>query len=41
MLKLMLQYFWPSEVKSQLTGKDPIAGKEKKGKGLAEDEMAR
>ena len=29
MLKLKLQYlFWPSEEKSQLTGKDPDVGKD-------------
>ena len=40
-LKLKLQYFWPSDVKSQLTGKDPEAGKDcrHKEKGMTEDEM--
>ena len=28
MLKLKLQYFWPPDVKSQLTGKDWDAGKD-------------
>ena len=28
MLKLKLQYFWPPDAKSQLTGKDPDAGKD-------------
>ena len=28
MLKLKLQYLWPSDVKSQLIGKDPDAGKD-------------
>ena len=34
---------WPPDVKSQLTGKDPDAGKDwrQKEKGAAEDEMAR
>ena len=34
---------WPPDAKSQLTGKDPDAGKEcrQKEKGVAEDEMAR
>ena len=34
---------WPSDVKSQLIGKDPDAGKDwrSKEKGVAEDEMAR
>ena len=39
MLKLKLQYFWPTEVKSRLIS--PNAGKEKKGKRAAEDEMVR
>ena len=39
MLKLKLQYFWPTEVKSWLIS--PNAGKEKKGKGAAEDEIFR
>ena len=32
---------WPPDVKSQLTGKDPDAGKDKrqKKKSMAEDEM--
>ena len=32
---------WPPDVKSQLTGKDPDAGKDcrQKEKGVAEDEM--
>ena len=32
---------WPPEVKNQLTGKDPDAGKDgrQKEKGVAEDEM--
>ena len=28
MLKLKLQYFWPSDAKSRLIGKDPDAGKD-------------
>ena len=34
---------WPPDAKSQLTGKDPDAGKDwrPKEKGLAEDEMVR
>ena len=28
MLKLKLQYPWPPDVKSRLTGKDPDAGKD-------------
>ena len=28
MLKLKLQYFWPSDVKSRLIGKDPDAEKD-------------
>ena len=39
MLKLKLQYFCPTEVKSRLIS--PNAGKEKKGEGAAEDEMFR
>ena len=41
MLKLKLQYFWPPDVKSWLTGKDPDAGKDwwQKEKGMTEDEM--
>ena len=33
---------WPPDVKNQLTGKDPDAGKDwgKEEKGMAEDEMA-
>ena len=33
--------FWPSDVKSRLAGKDPIAGKDwgKEKKGATEDEM--
>ena len=33
---------WPHDVKSQLIGKDPDAGKDwgQKGKGVTEDEMA-
>ena len=39
MLKLKL-ILWPPDGKSQITGKDPIAGKEwrQKEKGVAEDE---
>ena len=35
------QIIWPPDVKSQLTGKDPDAGKDcrQKEKGVAEDEM--
>ena len=35
--------FWPSDVKSQLTGKDLDAGKDwrQKEKGMTEDEMVR
>ena len=35
--------FWPPDVKSWLTGKDPDAGKDwrQMEKGLAEDEMVR
>ena len=41
MLKLKLQYFWPSDAKSGLIGKDPDAGKDwnQKEKGTTEDEM--
>ena len=41
MLKQKLQYFWPPDAKSQLTGKDPGAGKDRRQeeKGTAEDEM--
>ena len=28
MLKLKLQYFWPPDAKSRLTGEDPDAGKD-------------
>ena len=40
MLKLKLQS-WPPDAKSQLTGKDPDAGKDggQEGKGMTEDEM--
>ena len=40
MLELKLQ-LWPPDVKSQLTGKDPDAGKDwrQKEKGVAEDEV--
>ena len=39
MLKLKLQCFWPPDVKSRLTGKDPDAGKEwGKGEEATEDE---
>ena len=43
MLKLKLQYFWLLDAKSQLTGKDPDSGKDRrpKEKGIAEDEMVR
>ena len=41
-LKLKLQYFWPSDVKSWLTGKDPDTGEDwKKKKRVTEDEMVR
>ena len=42
MLKLRLQ-LWPPDVKSQLNGKDPDAGKDgkQKKKVTAEDEMVR
>ena len=41
MLKLKLQYFWPPDAKSQLTGKDPNPGKDwrQEEKGTAEGEM--
>ena len=41
-LKLKLQYFWPPDMKSWLTGKDPDAGKDwrQKEKWVTEDEMA-
>ena len=40
-LKLKLQIFWPPDVKSQLIGKDPDAGKDwgQEEKGVTEDEM--
>ena len=40
---LKLQYFPLSSVKSQLTGKDPDAGKDRgqEEKGMTEDEMVR
>ena len=43
MLKLKLQYFWPSDVKSQLTGKDSGARKDgrQEEKGMTDDEMVR
>ena len=42
MVKLKLQYFGPPDAKSQLTGKDPDAGKcrRQEEKGITEDEMA-
>ena len=40
MLKLKLQVLWPSDAKSQLIGKDPDAGKDRRQeKGTTEDEM--
>ena len=40
MLKLKLQYFWPSDMKSWLIGKDPDAEKDwRQEKGMTEDEM--
>ena len=33
MLKLKLQYFWPPDANSWLTGKDPDAGKDKRAGG--------
>ena len=41
MLKLKLQYFWPPDAKSWLTGKHPDAGKDwgQEEKGATEDEM--
>ena len=41
MLKLKLQYFWPPDVKSWFTGKDPDAGKDWRWeeKGTTQDEM--
>ena len=40
-LKLKLQIFWPPDMKSQLIGKDPDAGKDwgQEEKGVTEDEM--
>ena len=42
MLKLKIQYFGPPDVKSQLIGKDPDAGKDwgQKETGMTEDGMA-
>ena len=31
--------FWPPDVKNQLIGKDPDAGKDLRQKGMTEDEM--
>ena len=41
MLKLKLRYFWPSDAKNWLIGKDPDAGKDwrQEEKGRTEDEM--
>ena len=41
MLKLKLSILWPPDVKRQLTGKDPDAGKDwrQEEKGMTEDEM--
>ena len=41
MLMMKLQYFGHPDEKSQLTGKDPDAGKDgrQEEKGMAEDEM--
>ena len=41
MIKLKLQYFWLPDVKSQLVGKDPKAGKDSRQEeeGTTEDEM--
>ena len=41
MIKLKLQYFWLPDVKSQLVGKDPKAGKDwrQEEEGTTEDEM--
>ena len=41
MLKLKLQYFWPTDEKSQLPGKDPDAGKDwrQEEKGATENTM--
>ena len=43
MLSAEAPIFWPPDVKSQLTGKDPGAGKIQRQKetGAAEDEMVR
>ena len=43
MLKPKAPILWPPDAKSQLTGKDPDAGKHgrQKEKGVAEDEMVR
>ena len=43
MLKMKLPTLWPPDVKSQLTGKDPDAGKDwgQEEKGTTEDEMVR
>ena len=42
MLKLKLQYFGPPDVKSQLIGKDPDAGKDRRQvKRATEHEMVR
>jgi len=40
---LKLQYFWPPDANSWLTGKDSDAGKnwKQKEKGAAEDEVVR
>ena len=40
-LKLKLQYLWPPDTKSRLTGKDPDAWKDgrKREKGAEENEM--
>ena len=41
MLKLKHPILWPSDLKSWLTGKDPVAGKERRQeeKGMTEDKM--
>ena len=43
MLKLRLLIPWPPDVKSQLIGKDPDAGKDwgQEEKGMTENEMVR
>ena len=43
MPNLKLQYFWPPDVKSWLTGKDSDAGKDwgEEEKGMTENEMVR